>query len=142
MRIHGNCNNITIKLLLYSYLNIKEDIKVTLSERFALEIVACYNYLKREKREFTMSKQILRSGTSIGANIAESIYAESPNDFIHKLMISQKGASETKYWLKLLYKAGYLPEAYYKSLLIQCNSLMNILASIILSMKNKANKET
>ena len=108
-----------------------------MSEQFALDIVNCCNYLKREKREFTMSDQLLRSGTSIGANIAESLYAESSSDFIHKLMISQKEASETRFWLRLLFKGGYLPEQYYSPLKDQCTSLLNILSSIIVSVKNK-----
>lgn len=107
------------------------DIKTTMSEDFALKIVECYNYLCKERKEFTMSTQLLRAGTSIGANIAESIYAESTLDFIHKLKISQKEASETKYWLNLLYRAGYLPAIQYESLISDCDTLHRILSSII-----------
>lgn len=107
------------------------DIKTAMSEDFALKIVECYNYLCKDKKEFTMSTQLLRAGTSIGANIAESIYAESTLDFIHKLKISQKEASETRYWLNLLYKVGYLTTTQYESLISDCNALLRILSSII-----------
>ena len=72
-----------------------------LSKNFALRIIKLYSYLCDEKKEFIISKQIYRSGTSIGANIAESIYAQSDADYINKLKISLKEASETKYWLEL-----------------------------------------
>lgn len=117
---------------------MKNDIKTEVSEQFAIEIVNCCNFLSYKKKEYTMSKQLLRSGTSIGANIAESLYAESDSDFIHKLMIAQKEASETRYWLRLLFKTGYLPEPTYVSLKNECESLLRILSSIIKSMRNKA----
>ena len=75
---------------------------------FAIRIVNLYKYLV-EKDEYVLSKQILRSGTSIGANIAEAIRAESNNDFIHKLSISRKEAQETIYWLELLHQTDYIP---------------------------------
>ncbi len=114
-----------------------EDLKVIKSEEFAIRIVNLYRYLINEKSEFIMSKQVLRSGTSIGANIAESLCAESKDDFIHKLAIAQKEASETRYWLKLLFKTEYLNEAMYKSLVADCSSLLNILSSIIAKCRGK-----
>ena len=83
-----------------------------------------------------MSKQILRSGTSIGANIAESICAESPDDFIHKLAIAQKEASETRYWLKLLYRSDFITEKQFNSIDLDCRELLNIISAIIVEMKN------
>lgn len=77
------------------------------SFRFAVRIVRLYQYLTKEKKEFVLSKQLLRSGTSIGANVKEAIQAESKADFIHKLSIALKEASETEYWLELLQETSY-----------------------------------
>ncbi len=116
---------------------VENDIKVELSEQFALNIVNCYEFLCQEKKEYTMSKQLLRSGTSIGANIAESLYAESDADFIHKLRIAQKEASETRFWLRLLFRRRYITEPIFIPLNEDCNTLLRIISSIIRSMKNK-----
>lgn len=89
-----------------------------------------------------MSKQLLRAGTSIGANIAESLASESEDDFIHKLTIAQKEASETKYWLTLLFKTDFLSEALYHSLTNDCMELLRILSAIIVKMKSKHKKLT
>jgi four helix bundle protein len=89
---------------------MKEIVIANLSMDFALRIVNLYKYLIDEKNEYVMSKQLLRSGTSIGANIAESEHAQSKADFISKLYIALKEANETKYWLSLLEKANYLTE--------------------------------
>ena len=102
-------------------------------------IVNLYKYLA-EKNEFVMSKQILRSGTSIGANIAEAIRAESNNDFIHKLAISRKEAQETIYWLELLHQTDYIPTDAYNSICSDCEELSKMLASIILSSKLNSDK--
>jgi len=75
---------------------------------FSVRIVHLYKYLKDEKKEYIMSKQLMRSVTSIGANLAEAIHGQSKKDFIVKVYISLKEASETQYWLELLYKTGYL----------------------------------
>ena len=80
------------------------------SEAFAQRIVKLYSYLRDKKKESTMSKQIYRSGTSIGANIAESRYAQSPADFVSKLSIALKESGETEYWLKSLHGGGFLTE--------------------------------
>lgn len=82
---------------------------------FAVRIVRLYQYLCREKKEFVMSKQILRSGTSIGANLREAKYAQSTNDFISKNSIALKEVSETEYWLELLFKTDYLTEKEYNA---------------------------
>jgi four helix bundle protein len=80
------------------------------SFKFALRIVKLYQYIRSEKKEFVLSKQLLRSGTSIGAMIREAEQAESTADFIHKLSIAQKEANETDYWIELLYQSVYLDE--------------------------------
>ena len=82
------------------------------SLKFAIRIVNLYKYLIDEKKEFVMSKQVLRSGTSIGANIAEAQYAQSKADFLTKMHISLKEASETKFWLKLLYSTSYINDSH------------------------------
>lgn len=110
------------------------DIKSQKSEDFALRIIKLYSFLK-EKGEYVMSKQILRSGTSIGANIAESIYAESTDDLIHKLHISIKEASETAYWLRLLHRSQYIEGNLYESLQKDCQELIKILTAIINKLK-------
>jgi len=114
---------------------MRDDVKWRKSEDFALRIIELYKFLITEKREFVISKQILRSVTSIGANIVESEYSESPKDFIHKLTISQKEAAETLYWLRLLGKSHILDEPYFKSLYIDCEEIIRILTSIIIKMK-------
>ena len=102
---------------------------------FAIRIVNLYKYLVEEKSERVMSKQLLRSGTSIGANFSESLSAESELDFIHKLAISQKEANETLFWLDLLNKTDYLTDKQYESLEIDCIELRKIITSIILTTK-------
>lgn len=82
---------------------MKDSIIENKSIRYGIEIVVLYKYLVRDKKEFVLSKQLLRSGTSIGANISEAENAQSRKDFIHKIEISQKEAAENLYWLKLLY---------------------------------------
>ena len=104
---------------------------------FAIRIVNVYKYLVEEKTERVMSKQLLRSGTSIGANFSESLSAESDLDFIHKLAISQKEANETLFWLELLNKTDYLTNKQYESLEEDCIELRKIITSIILTTKQK-----
>lgn len=114
---------------------MNRDIKQEKAEMFSLRIISLFSCLK-EKGEFIMSKQLLRSGTSIGANIAESVYSESEIDMTHKLSIALKEASETKYWLKLLYKSCYIEESTYISLMSDCDELIKILSSIIKTLKS------
>jgi len=97
---------------------MKEDNKIRdLSKDFALRIVKMYQHLLEYKDISPISKQVLRSGTSIGANISESIYAQSRPDFINKLSIALKEASETEYWLELLHDSGYLTDKEYQSII-------------------------
>jgi len=107
------------------------------SYAFALAIISLYKNLSTEKREFILSKQVLRSGTSIGANINEALAGESKKDFIHKMSISLKEARETAYWLNLLSDSAYIEKDEYTALINNCNELMKILSSIILTTKEK-----
>jgi four helix bundle protein len=102
---------------------------------FAIEIVKLYKYLSAEKKEFVLSKQVLRSGTSIGANVNEAISSESKKDFVHKLGIALKEARETAYWLSLLKDSGYIDIEQFSPLKDSCNSLIKILSSIIITTK-------
>ena len=104
---------------------------------FAVRIVRLGEYLRREKREYVLSNQVLRSGTSIGANIAESKNAQSDADFISKMNIALKETTETIYWLRVLNATDYLTDAQTESLLSDCVELEKILVSIIKTMKMK-----
>ena len=98
---------------------------------FAKRIVRLFQYLTQEQKEFVMSKQLLRSGTSIGANIAEAIYGSSRKDFVAKLYIAEKEAAETLYWLELLCSCGYIPEDLSSSFENDCKALLSMLAASI-----------
>ena len=104
---------------------------------FAIEIVKTYKALVEEKREYVMSKQLLRSGTSVGANIREAKNAESTNDFIHKLGIAQKECDETLYWLELLKETGYFNQEVFDRLSDQANQILKMIRSTILTIKQK-----
>ena len=101
------------------------------SFQFAIRIVNLYKYLCTEHKEYVMSKQLLRSGTSIGANVAESQQAQSRPDFISKLSIALKETSETKYWLRLLNATGYFQVQEFNSILSECIELEKLLVTII-----------
>ena len=116
----------------------KENVLKDKSYKFALRIVKLCRHLSEEKKEFILSKQILHSGTSIGANIAEGGQAQSKPDFIHKLSIAHKEAFETEYWLCLLRDGEFITEKQAESLIIDCNELQKILTTSIKTAK--ANK--
>ena len=103
---------------------------------FALRIIKAYKFLINEKQEYVLSKQILRSGTAIGALIREVEFAESKKDFIHKLSIALKEANETEYWLVLLKESDYISEESFCSIHTDCVELIKLLVSIIKSSKN------
>ena len=109
---------------------------------FARRIVKLYQYLNKEHREFVMSKQILRSGTSIGANVAESQQAQSRADFVSKLSIALKEAVETNYWLRLLYASEYLTEPEFSSVFADCRELEKMLTSIVKTSCNSSYKSS
>ena len=98
---------------------------------FSIRIVKCYNYLQDEKKEFVMSKQLLRSGTSIGANVHEAIFAQSRADFVSKMNIALKEANETSYWLLILSKTAYLESNVYISLRQDIDEIIRILISTL-----------
>ncbi|NPA66970.1 MAG: four helix bundle protein [Chlorobi bacterium] len=118
---------------------MNENIVRDKSFKFAVRIVNFYKLLI-ERKEYVMSKQILRSGTSIGANIREAQNAQSNADFIHKLSIAQKETDETLYWLELLKETEYISETEFDSLSDDCTELLKLLRSIIITSKNKSKK--
>lgn len=117
---------------------MKENVVKNKSLEFALRIVKLFQYLSDTKKEYVLSKQLLRSGTAIGALVRESEHAESKADFIHKLSIALKEANESDYWIELLYRAGYLVESEYQSLFSDLDEIIRLLVSIIKT--SKANK--
>ena len=119
---------------------MSENIIKTKSFNFALKIVKLYQFLNQEKKEYVLSKQLLRSGTSIGALVREAEQAESKLDFIHKLAIAQKEANESDYWVELLFQSEYINEIQYQSLKSDIVEINKILASIIISTKQNLKK--
>ncbi len=115
---------------------MKKNVVKDKSFEFALVIVNCYKFLISEKKEYVLSKQLLRSGTSIRANIRESKQGQSKADFIHKLSISLKEANETEYWIELLHKSDYLDDKQYEQLSVSVIELIKLLTAIIKSSKN------
>ena len=109
---------------------MSENIIVDKSFDFAVRIVNLNKYLNNEQKEYVLSKQLLRSGTSIGANVSEAERAQSKADFISKMSIALKEANETNYWLKLLYKTDYLNKSQYDSINTDINELISILIAI------------
>lgn len=107
------------------------------SYAFAIRIVNLYRYLTEKKKEFVLSKQALRSGTSIGANVEEGIGAQSEKDFYAKFNVAYKEARETHYWLRLLKDTDYLSLKEYTVLINDCNELLKIIGTIIKTMKTK-----
>jgi len=102
---------------------------------FAVKIVSIYRHLNENKREYVLCKQLLRSGTSIGANVREADNAESKADFIHKMSVAQKETDETLYWLELLKETDYLSEKDYSPLASDATEILKLLRSIILTTK-------
>lgn len=109
------------------------------SQAFAIRIVRLCRYLNSEKKETILSKQLLRSGTSIGANISESTYAQSMADFISKLHIALKEAAETEYWINILAETEYITSKEKDSILTDCIELIRLLTSSIKTCKESSN---
>ena len=107
------------------------------SKAFALEIIRICNQIKQNKRETILTNQLIRSGTSIGANIREAFYAHSKADFVAKLQIALKECSESEYWLELLIESGYYSD---KTILDQCIEIKKILISSINTAKENSKK--
>ncbi len=106
------------------------------SKKFAVRIIKLYKYLSETKKEFVISKQVLRSGTSIGANVKEGEYAQSKSDFISKMNIALKEAAETKYWIELLSETDYITQEQSESISADCSEIIKILTAIVKSSKN------
>jgi four helix bundle protein len=119
----------------------KKDILLEKSFSFALRVVKLYQYLTTVKKEFVMSKQLLKSGTSVGSNVRESKNAESGLDFIHKLAVSQKECDESMYWLELLNAAEYINGQEFTSMHKDADELLKIIKSSILTKKQNLKKK-
>ncbi len=117
----------------------KKNILIHKTYIFALRIVKLARFLIQDKKEFVLSKQILRSGTSIGANTEESIGGQSEKDFFSKLSIAYKEARETKYWLHLLQDSGYISANQAISLLNDCEEILKILGKTLSTLRKKHN---
>ena len=115
---------------------MKENISENKSLEFAVKIIGLYKMLTNDKKEFIMSKQLLRSATAIGALIREAEHAESKADFLHKMNIALKEANETGYWLVLLYKSDYITESVYQEYNNDCLEIVRLLASIVKTTKS------
>lgn len=107
------------------------------SKAFALRVIRLYKYLTTERREFLISKQLFRSGTSIGANIRESKRAQTDPDFYSKLTVALKEAEESAYWIELLYESDYITEIQFNSLYADCNEIISMLVTITKKQKQR-----
>jgi len=116
---------------------VKDNIISQKSFNFALRIINLYNYLKENKKEFVLSKQLLRSGTSVGANIEEATSGQSKKDFISKMSIAYKESLESLYWIKLLKESKYLNQNQSLSLINDCEEIVKIITKILKSSKKK-----
>ena len=105
------------------------------AERFAVRIVKCSRYIRDKQREYSLADQLLRSGTSIGANLSEAEFAQSKADFITKLSISLKEAAETKFWLKLLHKTDLLEDKMFYSMYTDVKDIISLLVTILRKLK-------
>jgi four helix bundle protein len=115
----------------------QENVIADKSYKFAIRIVKAYLFLSKEKNEYTLSKQLLRSGTAIGALVSESRFAQSKADFINKLYIALKEANETRYWINLLHDTDFLTETVFNSIFPEIEELISILSAIIKTSKIK-----
>src|SRR5215469_1624723 len=111
------------------------------SRKFAIRIYNLYKYLCDEKREFTLAKQLLRSGTSIGANLSEAQYSISKKEFLSKATIALKECAETEYWLDLLKETNLITPAEYDSIINDCKELLRILISITKTLKSEIRQQ-
>jgi four helix bundle protein len=113
----------------------KDNVIVDKSKSFALRVIKLYKYLCEEKKEYVISKQLLRSGTSIGANVKEAIRGQSKPDFYAKLNIALKEVSETEYWLELLHESEFITDAQFNSIFEDCQEIIKLLVSITKTQK-------
>ncbi|MDD5289854.1 MAG: four helix bundle protein [Patescibacteria group bacterium] len=108
--------------------------------KFAIRSINLYKYLCDKKREFVMSKQVLRSGTSMGALVREAEFAQSKADFINKMSVALKEANETRYWIDLLKETNYINLEMYESIKADCEEILKLLVSTVKTAKNNLNK--
>ena len=121
---------------------MKENVLADKSKSFAIKIVRLYKFLNEVQLEHILSKQLLRSGTSIGANAKEGAYAQTKADLISKLFIAQKECAETEYWLELLYASGYIPTDKFEDMYKDCQELMRILVASTKTLQGKNTTES
>lgn len=114
---------------------MKDNIVKTKSFAFAIRIVRLYQFLVDTKKEFVLSKQLLRSGTSVGAMVREAEHAETKPDFVHKMAVSQKEINETLYWLELLAETNYLTKEQFESINADAEELIKLITAILKSTK-------
>lgn len=117
-----------------------ENVIQTKSFAFALRVVKLAKYLQTDKHEFVLSKQVLRSGTSIGALVREAEHAQSKADFINKMSIALKEANETQYWIELLFRSDYISKESFDSLNPDIEELLKLLVSIVKTSRSNLNK--
>lgn len=117
---------------------MKENVIKEKSLQFAIRIVNLHKHIESQHNNYVLSKQILKSGTSIGANVREALGAQSKKDFCSKMNIALKEAYETEYWLELLHKTDFLDDVAYQSMFTDCRELTNLLASIVKTTKQDA----
>lgn len=118
---------------------LENNLILSKSKAFALRVIRLYQFLNSEKKEFILSKQVLRSGTSIGANAKEAANAQSKADFYAKMYIAYKEANETEYWLELLHESGYIETSAFESIYTDCKEIIKILAAITKTQKRGRN---
>lgn len=116
---------------------MRENILYEKSFKFSIDIISLYKYITETKNEYIISKQILRSGTSIGANVKEGIVAQSKKDFLAKMYISLKEASETEYWLELLKESKYINDEMFYPIFNNCKEINRILYATVRTTKEK-----
>ena len=117
---------------------MKENVLLVKSKRFALRVIKLYKYLVNQKREHILSNQVLRSGTSIGANVKEAAFAQSKADFQAKMFIAQKECAETEYWLELLHESDYINNTEFDSIYADCQELIKLLVSSTKTLQGKS----
>ena len=120
---------------------MRENLIQEKSKRFAIRIIRLYQHLSQEKREFVLSKQLLRSGTSIGANVREAVQGFSRNDFRYKLSLALKESEETQYWLELLHETDYLSPKEFHSIYSDARELTKILTSILKTIQTESDSQ-
>jgi len=118
----------------------KENIVKDKSFKFSVRVVKLYQYLQADKKEFILSKQLLRSGTSVGAMVREAEHAETKADFKHKMGIAQKEINETIYWLELLKETNYLTSEQFESIYLDATEIIKLITSIIKTAKTNINQ--